>query len=609
MAGCADKAQTKVDSGTTTVISETEQSDASLTIARPVVSMLVRAHDGQPLSAWGARVTRAGCETPLVTKEFTGDGAGRWKLELPEPGLYQVQLHGVDHASYTALVWVRGDAQIDGRLGTYERGEAGETVALQLQWLTGEGEEPSAAESHTARRVSEGEGRYRVEVKAPEGVTALRARAEGWVVDRTVNLPGSPRFVSDGGGDYWSEYPWSASKTELIVDFGRAVPPGSPAKITVGGDGDAVDVGRARAAKIVKEAEESVESLLEAAAPVEDEEEARDTALAKVLGELGDKVLATPAGLAREHLALKIASFEQSQLIEAGRRSGRRFELVRTYVPADSVAWATLGEMGEASWIVLGMLRGPGWETYTNALAQHPETSVRAQVIQAEHSKAISDRNYERAGALYEQMKAEFSDVKSLWFTLKKYDPALPIQRGKPMISWSFPRMGKKESLNSEALKGTPYVFDVWGTWCAGCVQDMPTLHSTYASINGVAPPRPAKRPGRAPTMGAAENPRVQFVSLGVGDAPGTVKKFRKTQWPMPWEHLVLPEEMDLDGLSKAWGFDWYPFVVLVDKDGVVVAVDDGLRGTQLRETLREHLGEAPREAEEEAAEPLEAAG
>ncbi|MGB1701039.1 MAG: hypothetical protein ACPHRO_13865, partial [Nannocystaceae bacterium] len=295
MAGCADKAQTKVDSGTTTVISETEQSDASLTIARPVVSMLVRAHDGQPLSAWGARVTRAGCETPLVTKEFTGDGAGRWKLELPEPGLYQVQLHGVDHASYTALVWVRGDAQIDGRLGTYERGEAGETVALQLQWLTGEGEEPSAAESHTARRVSEGEGRYRVEVKAPEGVTALRARAEGWVVDRTVNLPGSPRFVSDGGGDYWSEYPWSASKTELIVDFGRAVPPGSPAKITVGGDGDAVDVGRARAAKIVKEAEESVESLLEAAAPVEDEEEARDTALAKVLGELGDKVLATPA--------------------------------------------------------------------------------------------------------------------------------------------------------------------------------------------------------------------------------------------------------------------------------------------------------------------------
>ena len=574
--------------------SQEASSAPSVSADTPVrVTARVSGHRGQPLRAWGVRVTRMGMNSVLLSQEFEGGDDGRLTFEVPEPGLYEVELHGTDHAGHTMPVWIQGEVELEGRLGTYARAAVKDVLDLKLQWVKGDTVQGQLAETVQAHRVFESKTRFVAKPQAPEGVTSVRVQIAGWAVDRTVNVPRSPRVVFDGGGDYWSEYPWPTSNGSLTVDLKDVPPADIAAAVTLHGAGEVLGPVQTRSARLVQEATDLLSAKIEAASDEMDPEKVRLDALAEALDMLTARVPEMPEGLARASLVLHIVLFERAQRPPTERIGARTWGLVRDHVAPDAVAWAALQETFGVYTIAEAMVEDSGWDAYLDALARHPEPSVRALVLDMRHWMARRDGEFGRARAMYQQLRDEYSDVASMMVTLHQYDPKRPIQPGKPMLEWSFPRLDQSgPPLTSQSMKGTPYVFDVWGTWCGGCVADMPMQHATYAAINGVEPPRPSSRKGRAPTMAAATNPRVQFIGLGVGDKPGALNDFRRTKWPMPWEHLVLPEQMDLDALNEAWGFDWYPYVILVDKDGIVVAVDIGLRGRDLLSTLRRHLGD-----------------
>ena len=64
-------------------------------------------------------------------------------------------------------------------------------------------------------------------------------------------------------------------------------------------------------------------------------------------------------------------------------------------------------------------------------------------------------------------------------------------------------------------LKGKVVVIDFWGTWCPGCVEEMPTLQRLYEVYRA--------------------NPRVAFVIVSQNDAPAKVKAFVEKN------HLTMP--------------------------------------------------------------------
>jgi len=64
-------------------------------------------------------------------------------------------------------------------------------------------------------------------------------------------------------------------------------------------------------------------------------------------------------------------------------------------------------------------------------------------------------------------------------------------------------------------LKGKVVVIDFWGTWCPGCVEEMPTLQRLYEVYRS--------------------NPRVAFVIVSQNDTPAKVKAFVEKN------HLTMP--------------------------------------------------------------------
>jgi thiol-disulfide isomerase/thioredoxin len=55
-------------------------------------------------------------------------------------------------------------------------------------------------------------------------------------------------------------------------------------------------------------------------------------------------------------------------------------------------------------------------------------------------------------------------------------------------------------------LKGRVVLIDIWGTWCPGCVEEMPTLQRLYESYRS--------------------DPGVAFVIVSQNDSPDKVKAF-----------------------------------------------------------------------------------
>lgn len=134
------------------------------------------------------------------------------------------------------------------------------------------------------------------------------------------------------------------------------------------------------------------------------------------------------------------------------------------------------------------------------------------------------------------------------------------------------------ESLSRESLRGRPYVIDFWGTWCGGCIEEMPELHAAFAEVNGIArPPRSAA--GWRKTAPPAD-PRVTFISVASNEEPESLAAFRREQWPLPWVNVLDPDSPS--SMTAVLGVDKFPTALFVDARGVIVQ-----KGGDLREGAR----------------------
>jgi thiol-disulfide isomerase/thioredoxin len=102
---------------------------------------------------------------------------------------------------------------------------------------------------------------------------------------------------------------------------------------------------------------------------------------------------------------------------------------------------------------------------------------------------------------------------------------------------------------------------DFWGTWCKGCVEEIPTLKKIYQDI---------------------DKDKFEFISIACHDSPQKLKTFidkEQIRWPQ-----ILSD--DTNKIADLYGVRGFPTSVLINSQGMIIAKN--LPPNILRDKLKE---------------------
>lgn len=136
---------------------------------------------------------------------------------------------------------------------------------------------------------------------------------------------------------------------------------------------------------------------------------------------------------------------------------------------------------------------------------------------------------------------------------------------GRLVPTFAWPALEDSTAVISPlSLQGSVVLIDLWGTWCAPCRREMPFLHAAYARFHAQG---------------------FDIVSVAFDQSPGKVQAYRRTQHPMPWQHVFATRAIEAEA-TRLFGVDSFPRALLIGRDGTVLRIDTGLRGPALAATL-----------------------
>ena len=200
-------------------------------------------------------------------------------------------------------------------------------------------------------------------------------------------------------------------------------------------------------------------------------------------------------------------------------------------------------------------------ENFSNSddLAKHLIETAR---VYAKHDNQFAVETYKEVGEIY--AKSKFKDESTLgakWIAVSnRYNLV-----GKPFKFSGLDINGK--SVTSDKFKNKVVLVDFWATWCGPCIKGLPQMKEMYANLN---------------------NKGFEIVGINVESNLKTVEDFIKKE-KLPWT-IILDSSTAPKGskkISDVYGIDNYPTMILIGKDGNVVATDIDLT-TARRESFKQ---------------------
>ena len=177
----------------------------------------------------------------------------------------------------------------------------------------------------------------------------------------------------------------------------------------------------------------------------------------------------------------------------------------------------------------------------------------------------VKGESYEKGKELY-NLLSERNKLSYYGCLLKKHTDELAISAlGVPCPDFmATDESGNKVSLDSQ--KGNILILDFWASWCGPCRQEMKNLREQYAEF---------------------KDQGVRIMSISLDDS---VEKWKKAceEEQIPWISVRDDNGWSKSEIRKLFGIQSIPFIVLLDKDGNIVAKN--IRRNSLREKIVELL-------------------
>lgn len=514
--------------------------------APPRVSSLrgrVLGHDKKPLPLAHAH---------LGERVVECDASGAFTLSDIPPGLAQLRFTGVNHAEHTAAVFFDGkDVELEVTLGTHERHGPDLKEARAIVRVKGKEGAPTRAIG-SPHFVLQLDKTYLAVVDNPGDKPAqeLYCSLDSVARDRQIAGPSQGGYAYAGNGIYHARLP-TGGKRKLVIRLSPAdiPPPGRRASVTFSDP-------KSRAARISALWAEAEDRMSEG--PERRKEHAAKRAeMASALDREDDIEVAS---------ALRIAYLTpESTLDRADEQASKIARALRDSLPPAAPIWAFRPEAAITASALSGRDAGDAWLDEIGDKLLPRDTAARFFAARV-RSASLGGKDEELA-RLQTLLKDRFDDSPARQ-SVSLYAASRNVRPGRAIPDFDLPLLPapgapRGARITRASLQGKVVLIDFWGTWCMPCIKEMRGLHAAFE---------------RHQARG--------FSILSIAkDKATSVKNFRRTQWKMPWDHVILEDESREEAIA-AFEVKSYPSPILVGRDGKILAIGDDLRGDALRRAV-----------------------
>jgi thiol-disulfide isomerase/thioredoxin len=233
-------------------------------------------------------------------------------------------------------------------------------------------------------------------------------------------------------------------------------------------------------------------------------------------------------------------------------------------IPTDSPAWCFHSNL----YVLEGFEHYNDWSSYVDELiARNPSRQFRAMLLADRARLALGSGDTATFAQALTVLTSDYSDTK--WAAETRLLDR-PIHRiGETVPSFNLRSIDDTATyISSAKLRGNVYLIDFWGTWCNPCIEQMPYLHKAYERF---------KEKG------------FTIVSIAFDPDVDNVVRFRSKKWRMPWLNAFVGNDYHNSTVS-AFGVLHFPYPILVDSKGTIVALDEALWGERLEQTLEKYF-------------------